>query len=59
MLPLRVQLLGLRLVAALEPPQQWLFLIHEVWGVRERCEIKLETPAVPQRPASAMPKGMA
>ncbi|WP_316169375.1 hypothetical protein [Bradyrhizobium sp. SZCCHNRI1058] len=48
---------GLR--AALEPPQQWLFLIHETWGVRERCEIKLETPAAFQRVASAMPKEMA
>jgi len=48
---------GLR--AALEPPQQWLFLIHETWGVRERCEIKLETPAAFPRLTSAMPKEMA
>ncbi|WP_047308768.1 hypothetical protein [Rhodopseudomonas palustris] len=48
---------GLR--ASLELPQQWFFLIHETWGVRERCEIKLETPAVPKRPTSAMPKEMA
>ncbi|WP_316228733.1 hypothetical protein [Bradyrhizobium sp. SZCCHNR1045] len=48
---------GLR--ASLELPQQWLFLIHETWGVRERAEIKLETPAIPARPASSMPKEMA
>ena len=48
---------GLR--ASLELPQQWFFLIHETWGVRERAEIKLETPAVPKRPASSMPKEMA
>jgi hypothetical protein len=36
---------GLR--AAIEPPQQWLFLLHERWFLRERAEIKLEetTPA--------------
>lgn len=48
---------GLR--ASLELPQQWFFMIHETWGVRERCEIKLETPAVPKRPVSSMPKAMA
>jgi len=48
---------GLR--ASLELPQQWLFLIHETWGVRERCEIKLETPSPPKRPGSSMPKEMA
>lgn len=48
---------GLR--ASLELPQQWFFLIHETWGVRERCEIKLETPSAPVRPASSMPKEMA
>jgi hypothetical protein len=48
---------GLR--ASLELPQQWLFLIHETWGVRERCEIKLETPSIPKRPASSMPRAMA
>jgi hypothetical protein len=48
---------GLR--ASLELPQQWFFLIHETWGVRERCEIKLETPSIPKRPPSSMPQSMA
>jgi hypothetical protein len=48
---------GLR--AKIEPAQQWLFLIHETWGVRERCEIKLETPAPFPRVASSMPPSMA
>jgi hypothetical protein len=36
---------GLR--ASFEPPQQWLFLFHEKWGLRERSEIKLEAPGAP------------
>lgn len=48
---------GLR--ASLEPPQQWLFLVHETWGVRERCEIKLETPASFVQPARLIPDAMA
>lgn len=47
---------GLR--ASLELPMQWFFLVHEVWGVRERTEIKLETPAIPPRPAHNVPMGM-
>lgn len=31
---------GLR--CALEPPQQWLFLVHKKWGLRERMPIVLE-----------------
>ena len=30
-----------RIRASIEPPQQWLALIHERWGIRERCEIQL------------------
>lgn len=30
--------------ASLEPPQQWLFLMHERWGLRERLEVQLEEP---------------
>jgi hypothetical protein len=48
---------GLR--ASLELPQQWFFLIHETWGIRERAEIKLETPALLARPGSSMPGSMA
>lgn len=47
---------GLR--ASLEPPQQWLFLMHEKWGVRERAEIKLEKPAAFIQPASMIPSAM-
>ena len=28
--------------ASPEPAQQWLALLHEKWGLRERCEIKLQ-----------------
>lgn len=31
-----------RIRARVEPPQQWLALVHERWGIRERCEIRLE-----------------
>lgn len=47
---------GLR--AALEPPQQWLFLIHERWGLRERAEIKLEDPVPPPLPRVRIPATM-
>jgi hypothetical protein len=30
-----------RIRASIEPPQQWLALLHEKWGIRERCEIQL------------------
>jgi hypothetical protein len=36
-----------------------LFLIHETWGVRERAEIKLETPSAFPRVESSMPGSMA
>lgn len=48
---------GLR--AGLEAPQQWLFLMHETWGVRERAEIKLETPAPPKKQVVRIPAVMA
>ena len=47
---------GLR--AALEPPQQWLFLMHERWGLRERSEIKLEPLATRQKPRVRVPAQM-
>lgn len=40
---------GLR--ASIEPPQQWAFLLHSRWWLRERCEVKLEDldpPALPR-----------
>lgn len=48
---------GLR--AALEDPQQWLFLVHEKWGVRERCEIKLSDPGLPVGLSTIAPAEMA
>lgn len=48
---------GLR--ASLEPPQQWFFLVHETWGVRERVEVKLETPSAFTQPAASIPSVMA
>lgn len=48
---------GLR--ASLEDPQQWLFLVHEKWGVRERCEIKLSDPGLPVGLTTLAPAEMA
>lgn len=48
---------GLR--AGLEPAQQWLFLVHSKWGVRERCEIKLQDPGTPAGLVSLVPRQMA
>jgi len=47
---------GLR--AALEPPQQWAFIIHQRWGLRERAEIKLENPTKPELPRVRIPAVM-
>lgn len=46
---------GLR--AALEPPQQWAFLLHSKWWLRERDEIKLEDPVKPERVRVRVPAG--
>lgn len=42
-----------------EPPQQWLGLIHEKWGLRERVPVQLEDPTVPERPRIRVPARMA
>ena len=47
-----------RIRAGFEPPQQWLALIHERWGLRERCEIKLENPEPPALPRVRVPAGI-
>jgi DNA-binding CsgD family transcriptional regulator len=49
---------GLRLRAEPEPPQQWLGLIHEKWGLRERMPVALEDPARPVRPRVRVPASM-
>lgn len=41
-----------------EPPMQWLGLIHEKWGLRERVPVVLEDPRPPERPRIRVPAGM-
>jgi hypothetical protein len=48
-----------RIRAGVEPPQQWLALIHSRWGLRERCEIRLEDPVPPRLPRIRVPASMA
>lgn len=50
---------AVRIRAAPEPPQQWLALIHERWGLRERVPVVLEDPTPPKRPRIRVPAGMA
>jgi hypothetical protein len=47
-----------RIRAGFEVPQQWLALVHEKWGLRERCEIKLEDPEPPPMPRVCVPAGI-
>lgn len=44
--------------AVVEPPQQWLLTVHERWGVRERCEVRLDEP-VREKVRVRVPAGMA
>lgn len=44
---------GLRM--GVEPPQQWLFLLHERWWLRERVEVQLDEPSFKPLPASLSP----
>jgi hypothetical protein len=44
--------------ASVEAPQQWLFLMHSRWGLRERMPIVLEDPAVPEKPRVRIPAAM-
>jgi hypothetical protein len=41
-----------------ESPMQWLALIHEKWGLRERVPVVLEDPVVPERPRIRVPAAM-
>jgi hypothetical protein len=50
---------SLRIRGLPEPPQQWLALIHEKWGLRERVPVVLEDPSPPRRPRIRVPAGMA
>lgn len=47
-----------RIRAGIEPPQQWLLLVHERWLVREACSIKLEDPIHPPLPRIRVPAVM-
>lgn len=49
---------GHSLRASIEPPQQWAFLMHQTWGLRERCEVKLEDPIIPPIPRVGIPAVM-
>ncbi|MFT0892970.1 winged helix-turn-helix domain-containing protein [Pseudochelatococcus sp. G4_1912] len=46
---------GLR--ATIEPPKQWLFLLHQKWGLRERLDVQLEDPSTPERSRIRVPAG--
>jgi transposase-like protein len=50
---------GATLRASVEPPQQWLFLMHSKWGLRERASIQLEAPEAPVKPRVSIPAVMA
>jgi hypothetical protein len=49
---------SLRIRGEPEPPQQWLGLIHERWGLRERVPVVLEDPRRPDKPRIKVPAGM-
>lgn len=44
--------------AVVEPPQQWLYLLHNRWWLRERAPIQLEEPKVFVKPRVTVPAGM-
>ncbi|WP_293857169.1 hypothetical protein [uncultured Alsobacter sp.] len=44
--------------AVAEPPQQWLYLLHSRWGLRERAPIQLEAPKQVARPRVRIPAAM-
>lgn len=43
--------------AVIEPPQQWAYLLHDKWWLRERMPIQLEEPATPAKPRVSVPAG--
>lgn len=43
--------------AAVEPPQQWLYLLHSKWWLRERLPIQLVEPGIPEKPRVRLPAG--
>lgn len=47
-----------RIRAGIEPPQQWLALVHAKWGIRERCEIQLDADPAPVKPRMSVTASM-
>lgn len=47
-----------RIRAVPEPPMQWLALVHEKWGLRERVPVVLEDPKRPERPRVKVPASL-
>lgn len=43
--------------AVVEPPQQWAYLLHSKWWLRERMPIQLEDPLAPPKPSVRVPAG--
>ena len=43
---------------AVEPPQQWLYLLHDRWWLRERQPVILTDLVKPEMPRVRMPAGM-
>jgi hypothetical protein len=43
--------------AVVEPPQQWAYLLHSKWWLRERMPIQLEDPRMPEKPRIKVPAG--
>lgn len=49
---------SMRIRATPEPPMQWLALVHERWGLRERVPVVLEDPVMEnKRPRIRVPAG--
>ena len=44
---------------AVEPPQQWLYLLHDEWWLRERQPVILTDLEAPEKPRVKIPAGMA
>lgn len=43
--------------AVVEAPQQWMYLLHSKWWLRERMPIQLEEPKAPDKPRVTVPAG--
>lgn len=50
---------GSDLRAVFESPQQWAYLLHSKWWLRERMPVQLEDPKTPDKPRVKVPAGWA